>query len=118
MSRSRSYSSHNSRGSRSYQPPSLAVTEASFQGLQLSDSSLQPTYTTSSQYHSRGSYGEESLGSTYLTPGYDTASFVSSSPSGSYLGSQRGVSPFAALESEPGAFYDPEASSYNKPEMG
>ncbi|KAL9603805.1 MAG: hypothetical protein Q9219_000914 [cf. Caloplaca sp. 3 TL-2023] len=118
MSRSHSYSSHHSRGSRSYQAPSLAVTEASFQGLQISDAQLQPTYSTSSHYHSRGSYGQEGLGTTYLTPGYDTASFASSSPSGSYLGSHRGVSPFAALETEPSSFFEPEASAYPKTDMG
>ncbi|KAL9030400.1 MAG: hypothetical protein Q9196_001480 [Gyalolechia fulgens] len=119
MSRSHSYSSHHSRGNRSYRAPNLAVTEASFQGLQLSDTTLQPTYTTANnQYPPRGTYGPESLRPTYLAPGYDTASFTSSSPSGSYLGSQRGVSPFAALETEACDFFEPEASAYQKPDMG
>ncbi|KAI4194193.1 MAG: hypothetical protein LQ346_003731 [Caloplaca aetnensis] len=118
MSRSHSYSSNQSRGSRSYRSPNLAVTEASFQSLQLSDTSLPSTYSTSNQYpSSRASYGQETLDPNYLTPGYDAATFASSSPTGSYLGSQRGVSPFAALGSEAGTYYDPEASAYNRPDM-
>ncbi|KAL8904095.1 MAG: hypothetical protein Q9207_003486 [Kuettlingeria erythrocarpa] len=118
MSRSHSYASNQSRGSRSYRSPNLAVTEASFQSLQLSDTSLPSTYSTSNQYpSSRGSYGQESLDPNYLTPGYDAAAFASGSRTGSYLGSQRGVSPFAALGSEAGTYYDPEASTYKQPDM-
>lgn len=117
MSRSHSYSSNQSRESRPYRTPNLAVTEASFQGLQLSDGSLPSSYSTSNQYRSRGSYGHESLNPNYLTSGYDTTSFVPNSPAGSYLGSQRAVSPFAALETEPGAYYDTEASAYSKADM-
>ncbi|KAL8731693.1 MAG: hypothetical protein Q9181_004228 [Wetmoreana brouardii] len=117
MSRSYSYSSNYSRGSRQQQSPNLAVTEASFQDLQLSDTSYPPSYSTSDRYSSRGSYGQESLGTTYLTPGYDTASFHSNPSSGSYLISQRGVSPLAALEQDPGGFFDAEASTYNRTDM-
>ncbi|KAL8920658.1 MAG: hypothetical protein Q9208_006140 [Pyrenodesmia sp. 3 TL-2023] len=118
MSRSHSYSSNQARGSRSYRSPNLAVTEASFQSLQLNDTSLPSSYSTSNQYPlPRGSYGQESLDPNYLTPGYDTAAFASSSPTGSYLGSQRGVSPFAALETEADTYYDPEASAYNRSDM-
>ncbi|KAI4184449.1 MAG: hypothetical protein LQ348_004549 [Seirophora lacunosa] len=117
MSRSHSYSSNQSRESRPYRTPNLAVTEASFQGLQLSDGSLPSSYSTSNQYRSRGSYGHESLNPNYLTSGYDTASFGPNSPAGSYLGSQRAVSPFTALETEPGAYYDTEASAYGKADM-
>ncbi|KAL8804939.1 MAG: hypothetical protein Q9182_002249 [Xanthomendoza sp. 2 TL-2023] len=99
------------------QPPSLAVTEASFQSLQLSDTSLPPSYSTSNQYPSRGSYGRSSLSASYLTPGYDAGSYASSSPSGSYLGSQRGVSPFAALEQDPSNLFDTDLSAYSKPDM-
>ncbi|KAI4142895.1 MAG: hypothetical protein L6R39_004781 [Caloplaca ligustica] len=118
MSRSHSYSSNYSRGSRPSRTPSLAVTEASFQGLQLSETSIPSTYDdTSNQYSSRGSYAQESLNPNYLAPGYDTASFASHSSTGGYLGSQRGVSPFAALDTESGTYYDPEASAYNKSDM-
>ncbi|KAL8688555.1 MAG: hypothetical protein Q9218_005563 [Villophora microphyllina] len=117
MSRSHSYSSNHSRGSRQYQAPNLAVTEASFQSLQLSDTSLPSTYSTSDRYSSRGSYGQESLNPTYLTPGYDAASYASASPSGSYVGSQRGVSPLASLEQEPSNYFDTEASTYGRADM-
>ncbi|KAI4290314.1 MAG: hypothetical protein L6R35_000421 [Caloplaca aegaea] len=117
MSRSHSYSSNQSRESRPSRTPNLAVTEASFQGLQLRDSSLPSSYSTSDQYRSRGSYGQDSLNPNYLTAGYDTASFASSSPTGSYLGSQRGVSPFTGLETEPGAYYGTEASAYSRADM-
>ncbi|KAL8638295.1 MAG: hypothetical protein Q9228_004545 [Teloschistes exilis] len=116
-SRSYAYSSNHSRGSRQYQTPNLAVTEASFQSLQLSDTSLTPTYSTSDRYSSRGSYGQETLHPTYLTPGYDAVSFASSSPSGSYLGSQRGTSPLAGLEQDPGNFFDTAASNYGRADM-
>ncbi|KAL8989456.1 MAG: hypothetical protein Q9177_001664 [Variospora cf. flavescens] len=117
MSRSHSYSSNQSRESRPSRTPNLAVTEASFQGLQLRDSSLPSSYSTSDQYRSRGSYGQDSLNPNYLTAGYDTASFASTSPTGSYLGSQRGVSPFTGLETEPGAYYGTEASAYSRADM-
>ncbi|KAI4231724.1 MAG: hypothetical protein L6R40_007645 [Gallowayella cf. fulva] len=117
MSRSHSYSSNYSRESRQHQPPSLAVTEASFQSLQLSDTSLQPSYSTSNQYPSRGSYGQSGLSTNYLTPGYDVVTYASSSPSGSYLGSQRAVSPFASLGQDPGNLFDTDPLSYNKPDM-
>ena len=118
MSRSHSYSSSNySRGSRQQPTPNLAVTEASFQGLQLSDTSLSPSYNTSDRYSSRGTYAQSSLSSNYLNPGYDSTSFASTSPSGSYLGSQRGVSPLGGLEQDPGSFFDTEPSSYNRADM-
>ncbi|KAI4098161.1 MAG: hypothetical protein LQ339_006539 [Xanthoria mediterranea] len=117
MSRSYSYSSNHSRPSRQPQTPNLAVTEASFQSLQLSDTSFPSSYSTSNQYSSRGAYGQGNLSTNYLTPGYEAASYVSSSPSGSYLGSQRGVSPFAPLEQDPSSLFDTAPSSYNKPDM-
>lgn len=117
MSRSHSYSSNHSRGSRQHQSPNLAVTEASFQSLQLSDTNLPPSYSTSDRYSSRGSYGQESLSTDYLNPGYDTVSFTSSSPSGSYLGSQRRVSPLATLGQDSSNFFDTEASSYSRADM-
>ncbi|KAL8715902.1 MAG: hypothetical protein Q9220_000569 [cf. Caloplaca sp. 1 TL-2023] len=117
MSRSHSYSSNHSRGGRQQQNPNLAVTEASFQSLQLSDTSYPSSYGTTSQYPSRGSYGQESLSTNYLAPGYDAASFASTSPSASYLSPQRGVSPFADLDQDPGSFLSAEASSYAKPDM-
>ncbi|KAL8681959.1 MAG: hypothetical protein Q9186_001967 [Xanthomendoza sp. 1 TL-2023] len=117
MSQYHSYSPDYSRDSRLSQTPSLAVTEASFQSLQLSDTSLPPSYSTSNQYPSRASYGRSSLSTNYLTPGYDAGSYVSSSPSGSYLGSQRGVSPFGTLEHDPSNLFDTDLAAYNKPDM-
>ncbi|KAL8950411.1 MAG: hypothetical protein Q9222_003549 [Ikaeria aurantiellina] len=105
MSRSHSYPSNHSRGGRQQQTPNLAVTEASFQSLQLSDSSYPSSYSTTSQYPSRGSYGQESLSTNYLVPGYDATSFASTSPSASYLSPQRGVSPFADLDQDPSYAY-------------
>lgn len=117
MSRSYSYSSNHSRPSRQPQTSNLAVTEASFQSLQLSDTTFPSSYSTSHQYSSRGAYGQGNLSTNYLTPGYEAASYVSSSPSRSYLGSQRGVSPFAPLEQDPSSLFDTDPSSYNKPDM-
>ncbi|KAL8674578.1 MAG: hypothetical protein Q9168_001021 [Polycauliona sp. 1 TL-2023] len=117
MSRSYSYSSNHPRSSRQPHTPNLAVTEASFQSLQLSDTSLPSSYSTSNQYPSRGSYGQANLSTNYLTPGYEAASYASSSPSGSYLGPQRAVSPFASLGQDPSGLFDPDPSSYSKTDM-
>ncbi|KAL8779033.1 MAG: hypothetical protein Q9213_007131 [Squamulea squamosa] len=118
MSRSYPYSSNHSRSSRQPQTPNLAVTEASFQSLHLSDTGLPSSYSTSNQYPSRGSYGQDSLSTNYLAPGYEAATYASGSPSGSYLGSQRGVSPFPPLEQDPSSLFDIDPSSYSKSDMG
>ena len=117
MSRSHPHSSNQSRPSRQPQTPNLAVTEASFQSLHLSDTSLPSSYGTSNQYSSRGTFGQGNLSTNYLTPGYQAASYASNSPSGSYTGSQRGVSPFAPLEQASSGFFDTDPSNYSKTDM-
>ena len=90
MSRSHSYSHDpgHSRGSRRRGSSTLAVTEASFQGLQLNETAgTQHTvsYTASDPTYPRSSSRRGELTATYLQPGYGLGDFTQSSPSETFV---------------------------------
>ena len=85
MSRSHSYShrSGHSRGSRRRGSSTLAVTEASFQGLQLNETAgTQHTasYTTSAPTYPRPLERRGELTASYLQPEYGLGDFAPPSP--------------------------------------
>ena len=90
MSRSHSYSheSGHSRGSRRRTSSTLAVTEASFQGLQLNETAgTQHTasYTASGSTYPRSSSRRGELTASYLQPDYGLGDFAQPSPSETFV---------------------------------
>ena len=115
MSRSHSYAhdSGHSRGSRCRGPSTLAVTEASFQGLQLNETAgTQHTasYTASDPTYPRSSSRRSGLTANYLQPGYDIGGFASASPSETFIDPQRVFGDYGSSDAQRLGFLDPDTA--------
>jgi hypothetical protein len=114
MSRSHSYShdSGHSRGSRRRGSSILAVTEASFQGLQLNETAgthHTPSYTASDPTYPRSlSSHRGELTASYLQPGYDTGNFTPAPPSETFVDPQRVFGDYKSSDAQRLDFLDPE----------
>ena len=113
MSRSHSYSheSGHARGSRRRASSNLAVTEASFQGLQLNETSgthHTASYTASDPTYPRSSSRRGDLTASYLQPGYDINDFVPVPPSETFVDPQRVFGDYRSSDAQRLGFLDPE----------
>ncbi len=115
MSRSHSYSNEpgHSRGSRRRGSSTLAVTEASFQGLQLNETAgtqHTPSYTASNPTYPRSSSHRGELTASYLQPGYDIGDFTPAPPSETFVDPQRVFGDYRPSDAQRLGFLDPETA--------
>ena len=112
MSRSHSHShdSGHARGSRRRATSTLAVTEASFQGLQLNETAgthHSASYTASDPTYPRSSSRRGELTANYLQPGYELGDFVPVPPSETFVDPQRVFGDYRSSGSQRLDFLDP-----------
>ena len=122
MSRSHSYSSSHSHGGRSRGHSSVSVTEASFQGLRVSEPPSSDRSPRSSAYQipdnrdPRSAYHQGDLALQYLQVGYNSSNVVPTSPSIRAGDTSRITSSLVALEQDSLGYIDP-TTAFNTADM-
>lgn len=117
---SRSYSSDNSRSSRSRRVSNISVTEASFQGLHLGETVGSPqlsaplsAYQGAAEQYRRRSPARTDPTAFYLQAGYDPSTFTRASPSRSFTESHPGYYTLGPANANlPGYPFDPAPTSF------